>query len=126
MLEPGEELEDGVAEAQHVAVVQRALRDALVVDVAAVGRAEIFQRPVADLLAQPRVLPRYPVFFDGDVEVGQAAHDVLGTTQGEAAPQVRPRRIQLHQDGLRLLAQAPGQDRRLQGHRLIVATHAPR
>jgi hypothetical protein len=51
----GEELEDGAADLDEVTVAQRVLVDELVVDVGAVGRAEVLEEPAAVLLGQLRV-----------------------------------------------------------------------
>ena len=70
-----DELEDRAADLELVAVAQDDLVDELVVDVGAVGRAEVADHVVGALSADPGVVAGHALLVELDVALGRAAED---------------------------------------------------
>ena len=85
---PGEELEDGRADLDAVAVAEvRFAHDLLVVDVRAVGRAVVDAPPGAAPLLEVRVPARDAVALEHDVVLGAAADADRARVEHEAPPE---------------------------------------
>ena len=82
------ELEDGVADADLVALLERDLGDELAVDQGAVAAAEVLQHPPAVHVVDARVLPRDGGLGDADAARRVAADDEIALVQ-----QVRGREL---------------------------------
>ena len=96
-----EELEDRVADLEEIAVTQGVLRDLRVVDVAAVGRAEVLHRPARAGARDLGVAARHRVAVDLDVAVGAAADgDLLGAGELVALAELGAGRVDEHETRL--------------------------
>ena len=86
----GKKFEDGAADLDEIAVLQRALVDEFVVDVGAVGRSEVANPDHASRVHDLRVRARHRLLIDLNVRLGGASDDQRRRFQVVLATEVRP------------------------------------
>jgi hypothetical protein len=92
-----QELEDRRADLQEVSVAQYRARHRHVVDVRAVGRLQVLDRPGIAVAKHARVAPRHRIAIDLDVAIRAAPEHDLVALQRKPLPHVRPRRVDQHE-----------------------------